>query len=399
MPPTYQGRSQAIHVGGSGAALDETAAHGWRCSIMGTQVIADGATAVIELSTNIIADTDGYWDPINPDQVVIPGGLGGVYIFGGDLFTPSYLAGLHMEIKVDEDGDGEDPIDYIGDGDLIHTRTPRSTNPLTGFYRVKEGGIITIEVTNNTGGSRTLQKGSFTGVLLIPDHLVGDPRLDHCQWTDASPITDHESCHLSVAGKGILLLLFFQQRPNNSATYPVDWHVREEVDGEGGGSGTLRYGLADTFIADAGTSLDAFLTIETAAAVRAHGALMAFRKPVGETGTPKETHSAVGFFGGGTNPSMSIALDNLPEPNDVLIGYVTATNGGGSAGTADELFSWPAGWRKLEAINPGTSEIGQSEVRYKVANGSETVTTVQYNSTVVNSEILMIANYGPMVLR
>ncbi len=168
MGATYKGRSQAIHVGGSGAANQFLGAHGFRLTVPGDQVVANGATATVSFSTDAIADTDDYWDAAAPDQVTIPAGLGGVYLFGADGFVPTYSAGLTFEVVVDS-GDGEAPDRYpAAVAPLIHTLPPRSENAMAGFYRVCPGAVVRVEVTNGTGGSRTISNGSFTAVLQIP---------------------------------------------------------------------------------------------------------------------------------------------------------------------------------------------------------------------------------------
>lgn len=164
---TYKGRSQAIHVGGSGAANEDLGGHGWRLSVPGTQTVGAGATAVVTFSTDALVDTDHYWHSGQADQVSIPVALGGLYVFGADAFDPAHDKDLLFELVV-LSGDFEAPALYGTAGSLIHTAPPKSENAMAGFYKLQGGAVIQLKVTNNTGGSVTLEQGSFSGVLLIP---------------------------------------------------------------------------------------------------------------------------------------------------------------------------------------------------------------------------------------
>jgi hypothetical protein len=159
--PTYKGRSQAIHVGGSGAALVATGPHGWRLSVPGTQVIGAGTSATVIFDA-VVQDTNHYWDAVAATKVRVPAGLGGTYVFGADGFIPAYNpVGLLFEVII-ESGDAEDVP-------ALHTHPPVGLTPMGSFNKLAALAILHLKVTNLTGSSITLTEGSFTGVLLLPE--------------------------------------------------------------------------------------------------------------------------------------------------------------------------------------------------------------------------------------
>lgn len=195
-----KGRSQIYRAGGDGGR-GARGAHGWRVSVPGDQVVAAGATETLELSTNVIADTDAYWNAVAPDRIRIPEDLGGVYLLGADGHTPSYLSGLIFAVVVDA-GDGEDPVLYDTDGALIHTRTPRSENAMAGFYKLLGGALIHFTVQNTTGGSVTIEKGSITGFLILPDAIqtLGEATLEWQETRATEIYVNGELIYESIAG-------------------------------------------------------------------------------------------------------------------------------------------------------------------------------------------------------
>lgn len=201
------------------------------------------------------------------------------------------------------------------------------------------------------------------------------------------PASSFELPAVSAVGGDVLTIAFIQNRAALDLS-SAGWTLREnEVITPGGIPEGIQYAMLDRFHAvDASPYHD---VMDASGACRWGAAQMAFRTH----GTSVPHHGgnhAVYGDPGASNPSLIAALGGAAGAGNVLVAYASWTSNIPATFTG---FNWPAGWSVLEAIPGQATFIGNAEVAYKVADGSETSVEVELEATGVQSFTVLVGEY------